>query len=77
MARWRSDGDGSRYVGVTCVERLEHGVAAVGGKIYAVGGVGHNFVTLSSMERFDPATSMWETLPPMSGPHFLDGTVAI
>lgn len=52
--------------------RATHSVAAFDGKLYAVGGLctdtTGNDSFLSSMERFDPSTNVWETMPPMPPP---------
>jgi Kelch motif protein len=44
-----------------------HHVASValGGKLYVLGGRGDRDLSLSTVERFDPATSRWERLPPL------------
>jgi N-acetylneuraminic acid mutarotase len=45
--------------------RHHFGVAALDGKLYAVGGREIGDLALDSVERFDPATGRWETLPPL------------
>ena len=54
-----------------------HGVAAVGGKIYAVGGLGHGGSCLSSVERFDPATNTRVALPSMRTARSCHGVAAV
>ena len=44
--------------------RSDHGVAMLDGKLYAVGGFDGG--RLSSVERYDPATSAWEAVAPMA-----------
>ena len=46
------------------VARFAHGVAALDGKLYAVGG--RNDGLLSSVERYDPAANSWEAVAPMA-----------
>lgn len=41
------------------------GVAALEGKVYAVGGRNRQSFTLGTLEALDPATGKWETLAPM------------
>ena len=43
--------------------RYAHGVAVLGGKIYAAGGV--SVTRLSSVEVFDPQTNSWAAVAPM------------
>ena len=44
------------------------GVAALNGKLYAVGGF--NDGSLNSVERYDPATNAWEAVAPMATAQF-------
>jgi len=41
------------------------GVAALGGKIYAVGGRGLDLMTVDTAEVYDPATNQWTELAPL------------
>ena len=45
---------------------MEHAVAVLDGKLYAVGGYGAGGGRLSSVERFDPALNVWEAVAPMA-----------
>ena len=48
-------------------ERIRPGVAALDGKLYAVGGFGfNNGHFLTSVERYDPATNAWEAAAPLT-----------
>ena len=47
-------------------ERMNHGVAVLDGKLYAVGGYNDDDGFLSSVERYDPATNAWEAVTPMA-----------
>ena len=47
-------------------ERDTHAVAVLDGKLYAVGGEDINSNPLSSVERYDPATNVWESVAPMA-----------
>ncbi|HEY6213628.1 MAG TPA: kelch repeat-containing protein, partial [Vicinamibacterales bacterium] len=40
--------------------RMGHGVAVVGGKIYAIGGATTDNVEIASVEIYDPATNTWD-----------------
>ena len=42
------------------------GVAALDGKLYAVGGRGAGHNLLSSAERYDPAENAWEAVAPLA-----------
>ena len=44
--------------------REAHAVAALDGKLYAVGGYNNGFLSL--MERYDPAVGAWEAVAPMA-----------
>ena len=44
---------------------LRDSVAAIGGKLYAVGGIGKGGKDLSSVERFDPESGAWEDVASM------------
>jgi len=46
--------------------RSDLAAAAVGGKLYAIGG--YDGRTLSAVELFDPSSNVWETLAPMPTP---------
>lgn len=49
--------------------RTAHGLATVGGKLYAIGGSnddGHPIEYMSSVEEYDPATNAWIEKTPMS-----------
>ena len=46
--------------------RNSHAVAALGGKLYAVGGLNDDDGYLSSVERYDPATNAWEAAAPLT-----------
>jgi len=46
--------------------RYLHGVAVVGGKLYAVGGMDNTNTTLSSVECFDPSMGQWSAVAAMS-----------
>ena len=60
--------------------RQGHGVGVLGGKLYAVGGQSVG-VSLSSVERYDPAVDVWEAVAPMAserdncGVAVLDGSL--
>ena len=41
-----------------------HAVAALDGKLYAIGGYDGGY--LASVERYDPATNAWEAVAPMA-----------
>ena len=45
--------------------REGHAVAVLDGKLYAVGGDNEDGVTLSSVERYDPALDAWEAVAPL------------
>lgn len=47
--------------------RCYFGAAAVGGKLFAVGGVDEKLTFLSSVECYDPSTNEWSFVTPMSG----------
>ena len=56
--------------------RIGAGVAALEGKLYAVGGRVEN-EALSSLERYDPETNAWEAAAPLTTARsFHDITVA-
>ena len=56
--------------------RAGHGVAGLGGFLYAVGG--HDGTRdLSSVERFDPSTNVWSVVAAMTTTRFALGAVAI
>ena len=58
-------------------ERMNHGVAVLDGKLYAVGGYNDDDDFLSSVERYDPATNAWEAAAPLTTARCLHGiTVA-
>jgi len=46
--------------------RDELTVAVLDGKLYAVGGTNPNDGSLSSAERYDPPTNVWEAVAPMA-----------
>eukprot|EP00747_Dinoflagellata_sp_TGD_P082892 gnl/TRDRNA2_/TRDRNA2_161874_c0_seq3.p1 gnl/TRDRNA2_/TRDRNA2_161874_c0~~gnl/TRDRNA2_/TRDRNA2_161874_c0_seq3.p1 ORF type:complete len:423 (+),score=64.90 gnl/TRDRNA2_/TRDRNA2_161874_c0_seq3:62-1330(+) len=46
--------------------RMAAAVAAAGGRLYVFGGLGAADARLGSVERFDPVSSSWASLPPMS-----------
>lgn len=50
------------------VPRAAFALAAVSGKIYAVGGYGERDQPLNSLERFDLRMGCWEALVPLDGP---------
>jgi N-acetylneuraminic acid mutarotase len=45
--------------------RHHHGAAAVGGRLYVVGGRTDDELSSDAVERFDPATRRWERLAPL------------
>lgn len=45
--------------------RMQAGVAAVNGKVYAIGGYGMDGRYLNTVEEYDPATNTWTTRPSM------------
>ncbi len=47
------------------IARSHFGAAAVGGKIYAIGGGGENFTSLNSVEIYDPQEDRWREGSPM------------
>ena len=47
-------------------KRVKPGVAALGGKIYAVGGSDTGGRALSTVETFDPQNNSWAAVAPMS-----------
>ena len=55
--------------------REAHAVAALDGKLYAVGGFGGGAScslgggASCSLERYDPATNAWEAAAPLTTPH--------
>ena len=50
---------------------------AIGGKIYVVGGLDANGVSLASVEVYDPATDSWSTAAPMSTPRDNPGSAVL
>lgn len=48
--------------------RFQLGVAAVNGKIYAIGGRDSSFRIVGNNERYDPESNTWVTLAPMPTP---------
>jgi N-acetylneuraminic acid mutarotase len=48
------------------IPRLDFGVGAVGGRIYAIGG--YSGSTLASVEEYDPLTNTWRNRAPMPTP---------
>jgi N-acetylneuraminic acid mutarotase len=66
----------SRLPGPTPREHL--GVAALGGRLYAVGGRTAGFDTnVAVFEVFDPATGLWRRLPPVPGARGGTGLAAV
>jgi len=49
------------------VDRSQHAVAVVHGKIYAIGGINSEYEALDSVEVFDPQADSWQQVPSM--PH--------
>ena len=47
--------------------RGAHGLAALGGKLYAVGGESAGLGSLSSVEAYDPQQNRWDAAAPLSG----------
>lgn len=52
-------------VGTMTGRRLQFGVAVLDGKLHVVGGR-DGLKTLNTVESYDPLTSTWAQLPPMS-----------
>jgi N-acetylneuraminic acid mutarotase len=48
--------------------RQETGVAALGGRIYVVGGFDAQLAVVALVERYDPAADSWETVAPLPQP---------
>jgi hypothetical protein len=48
--------------------RVYLGAAALGGLVYAVGGIPGNFTDLATVEAYDPGANTWTTRQPMSTP---------
>jgi N-acetylneuraminic acid mutarotase len=58
--------------------RSGHGLAVMGGKLYAVGGENLlNNTALSSVEEYDPATGAWRAVRALPSPRTGHGTAAI
>ena len=57
--------------------RKQHGVAVLGGKLYAVGGHMDAGGDLASVEVYFPATNTWSTVPPMGSVRKQHGVAAI
>ena len=57
--------------------RCAHGVAVVGGKLYAMGGEDGTGTILSSMESFDPSTGQWSAVADMSTARYGLAVVAL
>ena len=55
--------------------RKQHGVAAIGGKLYAVGGDAVEGFT--STEAFDPLKNRWEPVAPMGTPRYGHSVVGL
>ena len=58
-------------------ERQEVAVAAVQGLVYVIGGVDANLRTVGTVERYDPSSDAWETLPPLPGPRHHAATAVV
>jgi len=56
--------------------RQEFGLAAVRGKLFAVGGYDGSD-RQATAEAFDPQTNRWEAAAPMSGPRCAPAAVAL
>ena len=65
MERYDPGTDAWEAVAPLTLARFGAGVAALEGKLYAVGGRVEN-EALSSLERYDPATNAWEAAAPLT-----------
>jgi len=59
-----------RDIAPMLVPRYRHAMAVFDGHLYCTGGQTPDGRATSSVERFDPATGSWLTMPPMRRPRF-------
>ena len=57
--------------------RVDHDVAAVDDKLYAIGGYDNTGTDLSSMESFDPSTGQWSAVADMSTTRYGHGIAVL
>ena len=68
--------DSWRILALMKAPRASVGVAALGGKIYAVGGRNPDGQVVATNEVYDPATNTWKALAPLPKPRDHTATVA-
>ena len=57
--------------------RCDHGVATVGGYLYAVGGFDTPEKTLATVECYNPATNVWTAVAQMTTARYWHGTATV
>ena len=57
--------------------RYYPGVAVLKGKIYAIGGLNHNWMSLKTCERYNPLVNQWEEIARMHTPRWSLGVAAV
>ena len=57
--------------------RYYPGVGVLGGKIYVVGGLDHNWMSLKSCERYDPKNNTWEVIDSLKTPRWSLGIAVV
>ena len=50
--------------------RYYPGAGVLGGKIYVIGGLDHNWMSLRSCERYDPISNSWEVIDSLKMPRW-------
>ena len=66
MERYDPSSDRWETMQPISIPRGNFGVAVLGDRLYAAGGVENGLTGLANMERYDPRTDSWEGVEPMS-----------